>query len=177
MSRKPRPDAEPIRWTSVSTSLGDTFLAATDRGVVRIALPGEGKKAFFRAVLETIPDANLVEDAGSLRKTATQVADFLEGRRKDFDLPLDLRVSPFQGRVLALLRRIPYGKTKSYGEIAAQLGRPKAARAVGLACGRNPLPLVIPCHRVIGADRSLVGFGGGIPLKRKLLTREGALLC
>lgn len=175
MSRKKSPESESVRWTAVKTSVGEIFLAATDRGVAKITLPGESKKAFFRSVLEMIPDANLQEDAASLRKTGSQVADFLDGRRKDFDLPLDLRVSPFQGRVLAALRRIPYGKTKSYGEIAAQLGRPKAARAVGLACGRNPIPLVIPCHRVIGADRSLVGFGGGLPLKQKLLVREGAL--
>ncbi len=168
-------EKEHIRWSAVDTHLGELFFAASDRGLIRVALPNEEKKKFLRALLEMIPDAEIVEDRDSLKKTGLQLKEFAEGQRKNFDLPLDLRVSPFQGRVLALLRRIPFGETRTYGEIAAMTGKPKAARAVGLACNRNPLPLVIPCHRVIGSDGSLVGFGGGLELKRNLLKFERTL--
>ncbi len=166
--------AENIRWTEVKTKLGNLFLAATERGIVKVSLPGEGKKSFFRSLLELVPGAKVEEDSNSLTKTAAQLQEYANGERKQFELPLDLRVSPFQGRVLAALRRIPFGQTRSYGEVASTVGRPKAARAVGLACSRNPIPLVIPCHRVVGHDHSLVGFGGGLPMKKQLLALESS---
>jgi O-6-methylguanine DNA methyltransferase len=108
-----------------------------------------------------------------LQKAERQIHDYLRGRRRDFDLPLDIEGTAFQKKVWALLRRIPYGKTRSYKEIAGALGVPKASRAVGAAIGRNPLCLIVPCHRVIGADGGLCGYVGGLPVKRRLLSLEG----
>ena len=112
-----------------------------------------------------------------LETAAEQLESYFAGERTSFDLPLDLEGSEFQRRCWLALATIPYGQTVSYGEQARRLGYgPEQARAVGAANGQNPLPLVLPCHRVIGADGSLTGFGGGLPMKRFLLEHEGALL-
>jgi methylated-DNA-[protein]-cysteine S-methyltransferase len=112
-----------------------------------------------------------------LAETAKQLDSYFAGELVEFDLPLDLDGSEFQRRCWLALATIPYGQTVSYGEQARRLGYgPETARAVGAANGQNPLPLVLPCHRVIGADGSLTGFGGGLPTKRFLLEHEGALL-
>ncbi|HZF11429.1 MAG TPA: methylated-DNA--[protein]-cysteine S-methyltransferase [Thermoanaerobaculia bacterium] len=105
-----------------------------------------------------------------------QLAEYFAKQRKDFDLPLAPRGTEFQRRVWEELSRIPYGATLSYAELAHRVGRPGAARAVGRANGTNPIPVIIPCHRVIGADGSLTGYGGGMPLKKALLILEGVLL-
>ena len=101
-----------------------------------------------------------------------QLAEYFDGKRRVFDLPLQPDATPFQAQVLKALQRVPYGETRSYGEIARAIGRPKAARAVGAANGNNPLPIVIPCHRVVGSNGTLTGFGGGLPVKRYLLDLE-----
>jgi methylated-DNA-[protein]-cysteine S-methyltransferase len=113
------------------------------------------------------------EDTGGLFAEAEgQLRDYFAGRRTEFDLPLALAGTPFQRRVWAELQEIPYGETISYGELAQRIGRPTAARAVGLANGRNPISIIVPCHRVIGADGSLTGYGGGMDRKQHLLTFE-----
>lgn len=109
-----------------------------------------------------------------LRAAADQLAEYFAGERHGFDLPLTPRGTAFQQSVWAQLRLIPYGTTVSYGEIARRLGAPNAFRAVGLANGRNPIAIVVPCHRVVGADGSLTGFGGGMPAKRTLLDLEAS---
>jgi methylated-DNA-[protein]-cysteine S-methyltransferase len=114
-------------------------------------------------------------DNAILAMTRTQLGDYFAGRRRTFDLPLAPRGTEFQQRVWMALRTIPYGATISYRNLADRIGQPSAMRAVGAANGRNPLPIVVPCHRVIGADGSLTGFGGGLPTKRFLLELEGAL--
>ncbi len=101
-----------------------------------------------------------------------QLHEYLEAQRRTFDVPLDLRGTPFQQAVWDRLLEIPYGETRSYAEVAASIGRPSALRAVGRAVGANPVSIVIPCHRVIGKDGSLVGYGGGLPLKERLLALE-----
>jgi len=101
-----------------------------------------------------------------------EIEEYLNGDRKSFSSPLDMRGTPFQIEVWNELLNIPYGETRSYGEIAAAVGRPRAARAVGAAIGANPLPIIVPCHRVIGKNGSLVGFGGGLRLKERLLLLE-----
>ena len=116
-----------------------------------------------------------VEDARPFREVVRQLKAYFDGRLKAFDLPLAPQGTEFQMQVWRTLRKIPYGRTRSYGEIARHLGQPEASRAVGAANGQNPIPVIIPCHRVIGADGSLTGFGGGLPIKRKLLALEGAL--
>ena len=111
-----------------------------------------------------------------LMEAARQIGEYLQGERRVFDVPIRLEGTDFQLRVWNALRTIPYGQTRTYAEVAAQIGRPKAVRAVGGANHRNPLPLLVPCHRVVGADGSLVGFGGGLEVKRRLLELEGATL-
>jgi methylated-DNA-[protein]-cysteine S-methyltransferase len=111
--------------------------------------------------------------AGPLPEAVRQLGEYFAGKRRDFELPLALNGTEFQRRVWRALTEIPYGKTWSYGEQARRIGNPKASRAVGLANGRNPIAIVVPCHRVIGADGSLTGFGGGLERKRWLLAHEG----
>lgn len=111
-----------------------------------------------------------------LERTRRQLEEYFAGSRTEFDLPLDPVGTPFQRRVWDLLRTIPYGATTSYGELARRLGDPRATRAVGAANGRNPIPIIVPCHRVVGSHGELTGFGGGIDRKRWLLEHEGALL-
>lgn len=110
-----------------------------------------------------------------LKEACSQITAYLEGKRTTFDLPLSPVGTEFQKKVWAALLTIPYGKTISYGELASLVGNPKASRAVGMANNRNPIPVIIPCHRVIGANGKLVGYGGGLPIKQKLLTLEVAL--
>jgi methylated-DNA-[protein]-cysteine S-methyltransferase len=112
-------------------------------------------------------------DAGALPDTARQLEEYFGGLRRDFDLPLRLAGTEFQRLVWKHLTDIRYGETLSYGELAKRIGNPNASRAVGLANGRNPIPILVPCHRVIGADGSLTGYGGGLERKRWLLAHEG----
>ncbi len=105
----------------------------------------------------------------------TQLTEYFDGRRRTFDLPLAPQGTPFQQRVWTALLDIPYGQTISYGELASRIGQPNASRAVGLANGSNPIPIVIPCHRVIGANGKLTGYGGGLPIKQRLLALEQGL--
>lgn len=110
-----------------------------------------------------------------LHATALHLGEYFAGQRRSFDLPLSLQGTEFQLRVWRELAHIPYGETISYAQLAKRLGNPNGTRAVGAANGRNPLPIVLPCHRVIGADGAMVGFGGGLPIKQALLRLEGAL--
>lgn len=110
-----------------------------------------------------------------LRATEAQLREYFDGQRRDFDLPLAPQGTDFQLQVWLELARIPYGATISYAQLAQRIGNPSGTRAVGAANGRNPLPIVLPCHRVIGADGSMTGFGGGLPTKEFLLRLEGAL--
>jgi methylated-DNA-[protein]-cysteine S-methyltransferase len=110
-----------------------------------------------------------------IQRLQGQLAEYFEGRRREFSIPLRLEGTPFQRRVWASLCEIPYGQTRSYGEQARSLGQPNAARAVGLANGQNPIAVLVPCHRVIGAKGSLTGYAGGVALKAQLLVLEGAL--
>jgi methylated-DNA-[protein]-cysteine S-methyltransferase len=112
------------------------------------------------------------ESAAPFRAAERQLREYFQGRRTAFDLRLHPKGTPFQTAVWTALTKIPYGQTRSYGDIARAVGRPAAVRAVGLANGRNPLPIVVPCHRVIGASGKLVGYGGGLPVKQALLDRE-----
>lgn len=109
------------------------------------------------------------------REAVRQLNAYFAGTLKAFDLPLAIDGTPFQATVWRTLQTIPYGRTWSYGELARRIGRPEASRAVGAANGRNPIPIIIPCHRVIGSNGALTGFGGGLPIKRRLLSLEGAL--
>ena len=119
---------------------------------------------------------SLVYDKEKLTDYVEQIQEYLRGQRKAFDIPLDLQGTEFQKAVWQALLEIPYGTTKTYSEIAREIHRPKAVRAVGSAIGANPVPIVVPCHRVIGKDGSLTGFAGGLDMKEQLLKIEGTLL-
>ena len=151
-------------WTE--SPVGRLLLAGVD-ALSLIAFPsrsdGNGPEADWKP-----------SDAPFLRQAALQLEEYFRGLRRQFELDVNPTGTPFQLEVLDALATIPYGETRSYGEIATQIGRPGAVRAVGAANGRNPLPIVLPCHRVIGADGSLTGFGGGLETKRYLLDLEGA---
>jgi len=149
-----------------------------DSPVGRLLLAGDGEslsQVYFQSGPRPRPPADdWIADSAPFRLAIGQLGEYFAGERRRFDLPLAPRGSEFQRRVWRALTEIPYGKTVSYGELARRIGKPSAARAVGLANGANPLPIIVPCHRVIGADGSLTGFGGGLPIKRKLLALEGA---
>jgi O-6-methylguanine DNA methyltransferase len=158
-------------------SVGRIYVAATDQGICRIGLPAGPVEAFFKAVIEKYNPGIFIENNEVFGFLYNQLEEYFEGRRAVFSVPRDLRGTPFQIQVWDALARIPFGETRSYGEIAGQIGRPKAVRAVGQANHVNPVPILIPCHRVIGSTGDLVGYGGGIPLKKQLLALEKKFRC
>lgn len=149
---------------SVPSPVGELLLVASDVGLRAVLWPDDDRLSF---------DDDLVEcDHPILEAAETQLAEYFAGERTEFDLPLDPQGTDFQVATWKALADIPYGETATYGEQAERIGRPSAVRAVGAANGRNPLSIVLPCHRVIGADGSLTGFAGGIEAKRTLLDLE-----
>ena len=165
-----------VHVAEVELPFGSVHLAATDQGVCRLAFPGEPDSAFDAWLKRWWVGGVVRENLKPFAALREQLKAYCAGELRVFDAPLDLRATPFQRRVLERVLHIPYGQTATYGQIAAELREPNAARAVGAANGANPLPLLIPCHRVVGSDGSLVGFGGGMPLKRWLLQLEGHAL-
>ena len=157
--------------------VGRLHVAATDRGICRIALPAHPVEDFLGAVLKTYNPGILIENKVLFADIYNQLEEYLRGRLMDFSISLDLSGTPFQLQVWEALSLIPYGETRSYRDIASQIGRPRAVRAVGQANQVNPVPLIIPCHRVIGADGDLTGYGGGISLKKQLLALEKKNRC
>ena len=154
-----------MNYTWTTSPVGGLLLAGSDA----LSLI-----AFSRGPRSIAPNADWrASDASFLGQAAAQLEEYFQDGRREFDLDLRPTGTPFQLAVLDALATIPYGETRSYGEIAAQIGRPKAVRAVGTANGRNPLPIVLPCHRVIGTDGGLTGYGGGLETKRYLLNLEG----
>jgi methylated-DNA-[protein]-cysteine S-methyltransferase len=145
----------------------------TPIGLLSVAVDAEGlvKRLHFGQLDET----GLFPDDRAIKLVRDQVEEYFAGDRKDFDLSLSPDGTPFQRAVWSGLLTIPFGKTISYAQLAEHVGRPGAFRAVGAANGANPIAVIIPCHRVVGSDRSLTGFGGGIPLKAALLAHEGAI--
>ena len=185
--------AELVHLTRFDTPLGEMALASTERGVVACSLPrvrgetptGPGARsepgpchpeASVRETLRRrLPHVRIVEGTGRNAPYVAAVRAYLAGKRKDLvDVPLDLRGTEFQKKVWNALRRVPAGRTISYGQLAVRAGHPKAVRACGTANGANPVPLFVPCHRTIAADGGLGGFGGGLALKARLLELEQA---
>jgi len=151
---------------TVATPIGTVRLTADEKGLTGIVLPGESSSTWQEEKDRTDIRHPL------LKAAADQIREYFAGHRRVFELPLSLSGTPFQLRVWDIIRRIPYGETMSYRRIAGMLGNPNKARAVGGAAHANPLPLVIPCHRVVGSDGSLTGFAGGLELKKLLLDLE-----
>jgi methylated-DNA-[protein]-cysteine S-methyltransferase len=154
----------PVYWTSVESPIGPLLLAG-DRHRLRVLWFGHGRKAQG-------PRPEWVEAPAEFRGAAQQLREYFAGTRREFELSVAPQGTPFQQTVWRALQDIPYGETTSYGELARRIGDVKATRAVGLANGANPIAIVIPCHRVIGAGGALTGFGGGLPTKRALLDLE-----
>ncbi len=160
-----------LYWYRLPSPWGSLRLFATEAGLCRIVLPGE---AGVERWVERYLSGSVLEEGGALlQEAAHQLEGYFAGERRTFDLPLVLYGTPFQKAVWQALLEIPYGEVRSYGEVAAALGRPEAGRAVGAAIGANPIPIVIPCHRVVRSDGSLGGYGGGVALKIALLRLEG----
>lgn len=162
---------ENVRYAPLETTWGTFMIALTDKGICQIRFLRDNTEIFF-SWLEKRLGTRGKPDKVRLRDAAKELKEYLAGRRKYFESPLDLRGTPFQLKVWEQLRAIPYGETASYGEIAEAAGVPKGARAVGMASHANPVLLMVPCHRVIGSSGDLVGFGCGLELKQKLLELE-----
>jgi len=158
-----------MRYSVIPSPVGPLLLAADESGLRLVEFDSP------RHPVRRGSDWEATEDDAILRETRAQLDDYFAGTRRTFDLPLSPQGTEFQLDVWQALRAIPYGETISYAQLAARIGKPSAVRAVGAANGRNPLPIVVPCHRVIGADGTLTGFGGGLPTKHFLLTLEGAI--
>jgi len=164
-----------IEYAPVDSPFGTLHAATTRRGLVRLAFPEESVEEMLDR-LATRLSPRIVEAPGSLDGVRRELDEYFAGSRRKFDLKLDWAlIAPFGQRVLKMTAAIPYGRYLSYAEVAAEAGSPRGARAAGNALGSNPIPIVIPCHRVLRAGGSLGGYGGGLDRKRFLLELEGAL--
>lgn len=148
----------------LKTDIGDLLLAGNEDALRLVG--------FSEGSMRREPEADWIYSEKPFHEVSQQLTEYFAGKRQSFDLSLHPEGTEFQLRVLEELQRIPYGTTATYGEIAERIGKPKAVRAVGAANGRNPIPIIIPCHRVIGSDGNMTGFGGGIPTKQALLRLE-----
>jgi methylated-DNA-[protein]-cysteine S-methyltransferase len=152
-------------YTTVSSPIGELMLCGDDDALTALHLPGHWAK----------PAAGWRRDDARFADVALQLDEYFAGERTTFDVPLRMQGGPFEREVWAELLQIPYGETASYGEIARRVGKPHASRAVGAANGRNPVAIIVPCHRVIGSDGTLTGYGGGLERKRALLDLESGI--
>ncbi|MCG0275368.1 MAG: methylated-DNA--[protein]-cysteine S-methyltransferase [Thermosediminibacteraceae bacterium] len=171
-----------IYFRKIDTVIGTITIASTDRGVCRIVLPGEGREEIMgryhpNCTKEELVDELLCGKLSDINSLAEEeLKAYFEGKLRTFTVPLDLHGTEFQKTVWREVMKIPYGEVRSYGYIAKAIGKPKAYRAVGCANNKNPVPIIVPCHRVVGSNGSLVGYGGGLEMKSFLLKLEGAKL-
>ncbi len=165
-----------ICWTSFGSKIGTIYVASSDKGVCKISIPAQGKKEFLNWLQRHCNGCEIVEVAARNRQIIDELNRYFDRKLVKFNTRLDPVGTDFQKEVWSALRRIRYGTTITYKELAARVGIPGAYQTVGRANGANPLPIVIPCHRVIGSDDNLVGYGAGIKTKEFLLRLEGALL-
>ncbi|MFI5092471.1 MAG: methylated-DNA--[protein]-cysteine S-methyltransferase [Candidatus Acidiferrales bacterium] len=157
-----------VSYTTMKSPIGPLLLAGGEDGL-RLVHFVSGRRP-------QPPQRDWAENKAAFRVVIRQLEEYFDGKRKEFDLQLILEGTEFQLLVWHNLQKIPYGETVSYGQLARRIGSPEAARAVGLANGSNPIPIIIPCHRVIGSNGNLTGFGGGLPIKKKLLALESRQL-
>jgi len=162
-----------VGFDVVDSPIGDLLVAASDRGLAAISFDSEPQDSLER--LARIAGPRVLRSSRSVDGARRELDQYFAGRRRTFDLSLDLRaLPPFTLSVLDQLARVPYGETTTYGALARRVGHPRAARAVGTVMNRNRIPIVLPCHRVVGATGSLTGYAGGLDVKEKLLELEGA---
>lgn len=163
-----------VAYRTIDTPVGPLLLAATEQGLVRVAFERQDHDAVLAGLADTVSPRILAAPA-RLDAVARQLDEYFTGGRRTFDVPLDFRLAKgFRRAVLAHLADIPYAATESYAQVASAAGSPRAVRAVGTACATNPLPVVVPCHRVVRSDGSFGGYAGGPDAKRTLLTLEAA---
>lgn len=156
----------------VETQFGSVWVAAGPRGLRVVTVPGRSREECLREALRNGRDATVIEGGPLAEQARKELTAYFEGRLQRFTVPLDPVGTDFQRRVWAAVAAIPYGETATYRQIAERIGQPRAVRAVGAANGANPLAIIIPCHRVVGSDGSLTGYGGGLAVKRALLDLE-----
>lgn len=167
--------SQKVFCASFEAPIGVIYVASTETGVCKIALPKDGKASFFNWIGENFSQEEIVDDRGRNSSVIRQLNEYFIGKRTKFELDIDLTGTSFQQKIWTEVAKTPYGAVITYKQIAKRI-HSKGFRAVGLAVSRNPLPIVIPCHRVIGSDSKLVGYAGGIKLKEYLLRLEGILL-
>ncbi len=164
-----------VAYTSADSPFGPLLLASTKRGLVRVGLPNQDSDELLVDLADRV-SPRVLEAPAQLDEARRELDLYFDGKLDHFDLPLDWRLSSgFRQRVLRAIDRIPYGQTRSYTEMARKAGNERAVRAAGSACGSNPIPLVVPCHRVLRTGGALGGYGGGLPMKQALLELEGVL--
>ena len=164
-----------VAYAEIDSPVGSLLLAATPRGLVRVTFPVEPHEKVLEQLAATI-SPRVLESPAKLDEARRELDRYFDGRLRDFELPLDWRLTRgFYRKVLRATSRIPYGQTLSYSEVAKRAGSPRAVRAAGTALGSNPLPIIVPCHRVLRSGGALGGYGGGIEVKQTLLELEGAL--
>lgn len=157
----------------IETPLSPVILAATERNLVFVQFAPSSESRLVRRLKEKFPDRRIIEGENKLLSgVLKELKKYFEGKLKSFSIPLDPKGTPFQKRIWQALSNIPYGETRTYGEIGVRLGVPKASRAVGRACNQNPIAIIIPCHRVVGKDGKLTGYSAGLEKKRWLLEFE-----
>lgn len=165
---------ETIIYSAFDTPIGEMLAAVSPKGLCRLCLPGENRDTFFDWADKKFHGAEVKESGSHIIEIVKgQLDGYFKGERKTFAVELDLKGTVFQRNVWHTLLRIPYGTTISYKEVAAAAGNPAAVRAVGQANNKNPVPIIVPCHRVVGSNKRLVGYGGGLDIKIKLLELEG----
>lgn len=167
---------EVVAVGTIETRIGPFGAAVSPIGLGRLTFPMEPFDLCEAWARRFWPAARVVRGGRALAAARAELSAYLEGRLRAFATAVDLRGTPFQTRVWCAVARIPYGTTRAYAEVAAAIGCPRAVRAVGAANGANPVPIVVPCHRIIGADSRLTGYGGGLALKERLLALEGVTL-
>ena len=154
--------------------IGAVYIAENDGCIAGLYFSGDKKQKRQKNLFEKELCGFTLKESPLIKKASKQLDEFFSGKRKKFDLPLKFEGTDFQKQVWDALLTIPYGETRSYGQVAAQIGNPKACRAVGMANNRNPISIICPCHRVIGSDGSLVGYGGGLKNKKFLIDLEAS---
>ena len=181
LARAERDGLIDVAYATVDSPFGKLLVARTDRGVVRLKLPSHRGNQISDdealADLATYVSPRVLEAPARLDEERRELEEYFDGKRDHFDVPVDWALTPagFRSRALHAVARIPYGETRTYGQIAKQAGNARAFRAAGTACGRNPIPLIVPCHRVLQSGGGVGNYGGGPEMKRALLDLEGSL--
>jgi O-6-methylguanine DNA methyltransferase len=165
-----------VYCTSFDSKIGLIYIASTDKGVCKISVPRQTKKDFFRWLRENFDDSEVVDNKSRNKEVMDQLNRYFNGKLAKFTCPIDMRGTPFQLRVWKELLKISYGTTISYKQLAKRLGTSRGFQAIGRANAANPITIIVPCHRVLGTDGTLIGYASGVKTKEFLLKLEGSLM-